>query len=134
MLFPLPEVVIATDATPNCWAFFQGSRFPSPVVVSCLVPCTRFILLCRELQPVALILCKMAYGLSGKVVSLHLDKSTTKAYICNCGGTASLFLSRLASCILNLPNRLDITLFPACTPTHLNVEADYLSLERLVPE
>ena len=30
--FPLPDVVIATDATPTCWAFyFQGSGLPLSV-------------------------------------------------------------------------------------------------------
>ena len=35
----------------------------------------------QELQPVAMMLCRMAFLLSGKVVALHLDNSTTKAYV-----------------------------------------------------
>ena len=36
-------------------------------------------------------LCKMVILISGKVVALHLDNSTTKACLCNQGGTASTF-------------------------------------------
>ena len=52
----------------------------------------------------------MAFWLSGKVVALHLDNGTDKEYLCNQGGTASLFLSKLAYCILNLANKHGITL------------------------
>ena len=41
---------------------------------------------------------------------------------------ASIFLSRLACCILNLADRYSIILIPAYIPTNLNVEADYLSV------
>ena len=70
---------------------------------------------------------RMAFCLSGKVVALHLDDSTVKAYLCNQGGTVSPFLSRLACHILSLTNKHDITLIPTYIPTHLNVEADYWS-------
>ena len=56
----------------------------------------------QELHAVAIILHRMAFCLSGKVVALHLDNSTAKAYICNQGGTVSPFLSRLACQILSL--------------------------------
>ena len=53
--FPLSDVVIATDAIPTQWAFyFQGSGLPL-----------------QELQAVAIMLCRMAFCLSGKVVDLH---------------------------------------------------------------
>ena len=77
---------------------------------------------------------KRAFCLSGKVVALHLDNSTAKAYLCNQGGTVSPFLSRLACHILNLTDKDGITLLPAYIPTHLNVEADYLSQDWLLPE
>ena len=48
----------------------------------------------QELQAVVVMLHRMAFCLSGKVVSLHLDNSTAKAYLCNQGGTVSPFLSR----------------------------------------
>ena len=76
----------------------------------------------------------MAFCLSGKVVALHLDNSTAKAYLCNQGGTVSPFLSRLACQILSLTNKHGITLLPAYIPTHLNVEADFLSQDWLLPE
>ena len=39
---------------------------------------------------------RMAFHLSCKVVALHLDNSMAKAYLCKQGGTVSPFLSRLA--------------------------------------
>ena len=79
-------------------------------------------------------LCKMAFQLSSKVVDLHLDNSTAKAFLCHQGGRASLFLYRLACYILNLANKCGITLIPTYIHTHLNVEAIYLFWERWVPE
>ena len=81
-----------------------------------------------------MMLCRMAFHLSGKLVALHLDNSTPKAYLCNQGGTASPFLSRLACWILSLTDKHGITLIAAYIPTHLNVEADYLSWDQLLPE
>ena len=77
---------------------------------------------------------RMAFCLSGKVVALHLDNGTAKAYLCNQGGTVAPFLSRLACQILSLTEKHGITLIPAYIPTHLNVKADYLSQEQLLLE
>ena len=91
------------------------------------------ILCCRahialwDLQAIAMMVHRIAFCLSGKVVVLPLDNSTAKAYLCNQGGTVSPFLSRLACRILSLTNKEGITLIPAYIPTHFNVEADYLS-------
>ena len=95
------------------------------------VLCVGLILPCRTS---GMMLCRMAFCLSGKVVALHLDNSTAKAYLCNQGGTVSPFLSRLACQILSLTDKHGITLIPAYIPTHLNVEADYLSQDWLLPE
>ena len=76
----------------------------------------------------------MAFQLSGKVVALHLDNSTAKAYLYDQGGTASIFLSRLACYILNLANKHGITFISAYMPAHLNMEANYLSQGRFVPK
>ena len=57
-----------------------------------------------------------------------------KAYLCNQGGTVSPFLMRLACQILSLTDKHSITLIPAYIPTHLNVEANFLSQGRLLPE
>ena len=46
----------------------------------------------------------------------------------------SPFLSRLACQILSLTNKHGITLLPAYIPTHLNVEADFLSQDQLLLE
>ena len=88
----------------------------------------------QELQDIAMMLHRMAFCLSGKVVALHLDDSTAKAYLCNQGGTVSPFLSRLAYWILSLTDKHGITLIPAYIPTHLYVEADYLSQHQLLPD
>ena len=78
-------------------------------------------------------LCKMACWLSGKVVAIYWDNTTVGAYLCNQGGTAYTFHSRLACYILYLADMHGINL-PLYLPTHLSVEADYLSRGRLVPE
>ena len=133
--FPLPDVVIATDATPTHWAFyFQGSGLPLSVSSTWSGSLSRVHIAVQELQAVAVMLRRMAFCLSGKVVALHLDNSTAKAYLCNQGGTVSPFLSRLACRILSLTDKHGITLLPAYIPTHLNVEADFLSRDRLLPE
>ena len=77
------------------------------------VPCVRAHIALQELQAVAIILCRMAFYLSGKVVALYLDNSTAKAYLCNQGGTVSPFLYRLACWIPSLTNKHGITLLPA---------------------
>ena len=88
----------------------------------------------QELQAIAMMLCRMAFCLSAKVVALHLDYSIAKAYLYNHGGTVSPFLSRLACQIPSLTDKHCITLIPAYIPTHLNVEADYLSQDQVLPE
>ena len=133
--FPLPDVVIAMDATPTHWAFyFQGSGLPLWVSGAWSGSLCRAHIAFQELQAVAMMLCRMAFCLSGKVVVLHLDNSTAKAYLCNQGGTVSPFLSRLACWILSLTDKHSITLLPADIPTHFNVEADYLPLDWLLLE
>ena len=128
-------MVIATDATPTHWAFyFQASGLPLSVSGAWSGSLCRTHIALQELHAVAIMLRRMAFCLSGKVVTLHLDNSTAKAYLCNEGGTVSPFLSRLACQILSLTDKHGITLLPAYIPTHLNVEADYLSQDQLLPE
>ena len=111
--FPLPDVVIAIDATPTLWAFyFQGSGLPLSVSGAWSGSLSRAHIALQELYAVAVMLYRMAFCLSGKVVALHLDNSTAKAYLCNQGGTVSPFLSRLACWILSLTNKHGITLLP----------------------
>ena len=81
----------------------------------------------QELQAIAMMLHRIAFCLSEKVVSLHLDNSSTKAYLCNQVGTVCPFLSRVACWILSVTDKYDFTLIPAYIPTYLNVEANYLS-------
>ena len=129
--FPLPHVVISPDSTPTHWAFyFQGSGLPLSVSDTWSGSLCRAHIALQELQAVAIMLHRMAFCLSGKVVALHLDNSTAQAYLCNQGGTVSPFLFRVACWILSLTDKHGITLIP----THLNVEADYLSQDQLLPE
>ena len=75
--FPLPDVVIATDAMPIHWTFyFQGSTLPLSVSGSWSGSLYRAHTALQELQAIAMMLCRMAFHLSGKVVALHLDNST----------------------------------------------------------
>ena len=135
MQFPPPDVVIATVATPTHWAFyFQGSGLPSSVSGPWSGSMCRAYIALQELQAIAMMLHRMAFHLSGKVVALHLDNSTSKAYLCNQGGTVSPFVSRLACWILSLTDKCGITLIPAHIPTHFSVEANYLSWDQMLPE
>ena len=77
---------------------------------------------------------RMAFPLSGKVLVLNLDNSTSKAYLCNEGGTVSPFLSRLACWVPSLTNKNGITLIPAYIPTYLNAEDDYLFWDQMLLE
>ena len=88
----------------------------------------------QVLQAFAVMLCRMAFCLSGRVIALHLDNSTVKGYLCNQGGTVYPFLSRLTCQTLSVSNMHSITPFPAYIPTHLNVEANYLSWGQLFLE
>ena len=113
-------MVIATDSTPIYWAFyFPGSGLPLSVSGSWSGSLCRAYIALQELQAIVMMLHSMA-------------KSTAKAYLCNQGGTVSPFLSRLACGILSLTDKHGITLIPAYIPTHLNVEADYLSWNQLL--
>ena len=88
----------------------------------------------QEHQAIAMVLHRIAFHLSGKVVVLHLNNNTAKAYLCDQGGIVSPFLSRLACWIFCLTNKHGITFIPAYIPIHLNVEADYLSQCQMLPE
>ena len=132
--FPLPHVVIAIDARPTHWAFyFQGSGLSLLVSGSWSSSMCRAHIALWELQAISMMLCRMAFCLSGKVVALHWDNSTAKAYLYNQGGTVYPCLSRLVCQILSLTDRHGITLIPAYIPTHFNVEASYLSQDQTSP-
>ena len=99
---------------PTHWAFhFQGSGLPLSVSGPWSGSMWRAYIVLQELQPVAKMLHRMAFCLSGKVVALHYGNSTAKAYLCNQGGTVSPFLSRLACQILSLTDKHSITLILA---------------------
>ena len=101
----------------------------------CLVLYIMFIELYRELQVVALMMHRMAFHLSHKLVVLHLDNSTAGAYLCNEGDMKMLYIlySFQTSLLLRiwLTNQTAITIY---IPTHLPLEANYLLQARLVLE
>ena len=76
--------------------YFQGFGLPLLVRGSWSGSLCRVPIALWELLASGMMLCRMAFHLSSKVVALHLDNSTAKAYLCNQGGTVSPFLSRLA--------------------------------------
>ena len=112
---------------PTIGPYFHGSGDPISCCGNWSASMHKVHIALQGLQAVVLLLCKMTFYLSGKVVSLHLDNSTDKAYLCNQRGTTSHFLSKLSLHILNLAYKHGITLLPTNIPTHLNVEADCLS-------
>ena len=69
--FPLPDMVIATDATPTHWAFyFQGTGLPILVNGSWLGSIFRAYIALQELKAITMILHRMAFHLFGKVDAL----------------------------------------------------------------
>ena len=127
-------MVIASDAIPTHWDFyFQESGLPLLVSGSWSGSMCRVHIALLELQAIAMMLHRMASCSSGVVFALHLDNSTAKAYLHNQGDTVSPFLSRLACQILSLTDKHYITLIPVYIPTHLNVEASYLSQDQILP-
>ena len=104
------------------------------LVVSGQVPCLGLILPCRNFR--LLPSCSIGWSSASlvRLLALHLDNSSAKAYLCNQGGTVSPFLSRLACQILSLTDKHGITLLPTYIPTHLNVEADFLSWDQMLLE
>ena len=113
---------------------FQGPGLPLSVSGAWSGSLSRAHIALQELQAVAVMLCRVVFHLSHKVVAFHLDNSTAKVYLCNQGGTVSPFLSRLACWILSLTNKHGITLLPAYIPIHLNMDADFLSWDQLLLE
>ena len=47
----------------------------------------------QELWAVSMVLHRMGFWLSGKMVSLHLDNCSAKTYLCYQSGTVSPFIS-----------------------------------------
>ena len=71
------------------WAFYiQGSW----VSISCCGTWSGYMhkvyIALQELLAVSLMLCKMAFQLSNKMVNLQSDNIVATAYLCNQGGTA----------------------------------------------
>ena len=67
------------DATPSHWPFyFQGSQLPLFISGSWSGSMCRVHIDLQRLQAISLMLHRMAFHLSDKVVALQLDNSTAK--------------------------------------------------------
>ena len=60
---------------------FQGYGLPSSFCGTWLDSMCKVNINLQELQTFVLMLCRMEFNISGKVVALHLDNSPLKAYI-----------------------------------------------------
>ena len=86
-------MVIATDDTPHHQAFnVQGSGVPISCCGTWSGSLHRVHIALQELQDATLMLCKMVFQLSNKVVALHLGNNPAKAYLCNQDGKLLFFL------------------------------------------
>ena len=121
--FYLHIMVITMEATPIPWAYyFQGfglslsfNRTWSDYVQDSYITY-------KELQIVVLMLCRMAFHFTGKVVALHLNNSTAEAYLCNPRWYNISFQTDWH--ILGLATKHGITLIQTYIPSY-NVKADY---------
>ena len=88
----LADVIIATCATPNHWSFsLQGSGLPSSCSRIWSVSIGKVHIALQRIEPIAPMLCKMAFLVTWWVVALHLDNITAEAYLHNHSGTSSHF-------------------------------------------
>ena len=133
--FPLPDVVIATDATATHWAFhFQWSGLPSLVSGSWSGSMCRTHIALQEVQAIAMMLYRMAFHLSGKVFAFLLDNNTVRL-ICVINVVQCLcFFSGMPAGYWVWLTSMVLTLIPAYIPTHISVEANYLSWDQMLPE
>ena len=104
-------MVIAIDAMPNHQVYYyQESGLPLSFHAVWSDSMHEAHITFQELHAIGLMLCRMAFCLSGKMVALQLDNSTTKAYLCDQDVRVFLSLSRLACHILNLANKHGINI------------------------
>ena len=123
--FPLPYVVITLDDPCVYWTFyFQVSRLPLSFYRIWSGSISNVSIALEELQAVVVLLCRMVFCLSGKVVPLYLDNSTAKVYLCNEGDSVSVMLYIIACDSLNLAEKHSITLILSYLHTYVDVEAN----------
>ena len=104
------------------------------LVNPCQVLCIWLILPCRSFRPLPWYYVGWPSAYLVSWLPCIWITAVLRPYLCNQGGTVSPFLSRLACQIMSLIDNHGITLIPVYIPTHLNVEADYLSQDQMVPE
>ena len=105
---------------------FSGCWVPLSIHGSLLGSMCWVYIALQELQAVAFILGQLAFHLAIKVVALHFDTSIMKAYLCSQGGTVSPFFQASLP-HLSSGQQTWFYLIPAYIPTHLSVEANFLS-------
>ena len=121
---PLPNLVLATDASMKGWGAKLGNlsvhgfwtREDQTYHINFL-----------ELKTVYYAVCHWKVEMSNQIVALQLDNTTAVAYLLKEGGTQSMSLCKLASEILILSEFLSIDLRPSYLPGRMNMEADALS-------
>ena len=104
--------------SPNLFRFFAVAKV-------CILLLGRGHIALQELQAVAIMVCRMAFHLSGKVPCIWITVLLRLTFVIKV--VQCLLFFRLACWILSLTKKYGITLLPAYNPTHLSVEADYLS-------
>ena len=112
--------------TQSLGSSFSGSGFP--VFCSAIWHSSSYKVLIPLQELMAVVdMCKMAFWLSGNMVSLHLDNDTAKAYICIQSGTISSFSFLTNLLLFNLADKHGINLIAvyihACS---FNVESNSL--------
>ena len=123
ILHPLIGPFIFRDFIYHCWLVDPGQ-----------VLYVKLILSCRSFRPLPLCYVEWLSAYLVRWLPCIWINSTAKAYLCNQGSTVSPFLSRLACQLFSLTYKHGIMLIPAYIPTHLNMEADYLSWGQMLPE
>ena len=122
--WPPPQLAIYTDASTSSWGAHCGNQ--SAAGLWSATETTRHI---NELELLAIrkAVLHSLLLIRGKVLMIHLDNSSTVAYLQNQEGTCSLPMFHLSWEILLECQLQGITLLARHIPGHLNVLADGLS-------
>ena len=118
---------------PSLGLYMHCSGVPCPIMAPGLVLCARCILPCKNSR--LLHSCYVRWPLGYPIRQLpYIWTIILQMLIYVIRVVELAFLSSLACHILNLANKHGITFILAYISTHLNVEADYLFQDQLVPK
>ena len=124
---PLPDSVLATDASLSGWGARFGHRHLQGQWSRAQMNNHINYL---ELLVVYLSLQHWTSLMSHHIIALQIDNTTAVAYLVKEGGTQSKALCELAAKILNFAEEHRINLRPSYLPGLLNTEADALSRQK----